>query len=292
MFCTYCGKQISNDSRFCCFCGKTLISSSASNSNIQNDVMPEMKVILANNTSEYGEESRGIYSASYASFFDDEPAYNFVMHFVGPPEPKDCEFSIFKNADEDEDVDEEEIDSQETTASTVEKTFEYDLEDGIYTIYVNSYTREVKIQNGKIIDFTFDCSGFFNQIYINDRPDKTENNKMCVSSSPNGVVTNSTVQSNKPSTIRFTLHMIGPTKPVQFKYQILRVNKKQIIDKGSTYAVSTDNKLTYKLTPGKYEVKIDRYTRIVNVGEANDVDFIFDCSHHFNSIQIIGDIKE
>ena len=86
--------------------------------------------------------------------------------------------------------------------------------------------------------------------------------------------------------------MIGPSKPAKFNYQIVRLNfLKQIIDQGTTYALSNDNKLTYNLTPGKYEVKIDRYTRVVNVGSANNVDFIFDCSHHFNSIQIIGDIK-
>ena len=98
-------------------------------------------------------------------------------------------------------------------------------------------------------------------------------------------------QNITPGTIQFTLHMIGPAKPVSFKYHIVRLSNIQTIDQGTAYAVSTDNKLTYRLTPGKYEVKIDRYTRIVNVGEANDVEFIFDCSHHFNSIQIIGDIK-
>jgi hypothetical protein len=89
----------------------------------------------------------------------------------------------------------------------------------------------------------------------------------------------------------FTLHLIGPSKPVQIKYHISSFNL-QIIDKGTTYALSTDNKLTYRLNPGKYEVRINRYSRIVNVGSASDVDFIFDCSHRTSSIQIIGDLRE
>lgn len=289
MFCTYCGKQIDDDSIFCRFCGKTLSSRTTSNDNNQAEAMVVKKIVLPNNRdSEEDDSAEPEYD--YSSLLeDDSPVYNFVMHFIGPAEPQDCDFSIVKNADEDDDWGEdEEIDEQETTASTVEKTFEYELDEGVYTIYVNSYTREVKIENGKIIDFTFDCSGFFNQIYIKDRSEGADNRN---TTSRNADVAKSTVKSNKPGTILFTLHMIGPSKPAQFKYSIVRLNKKQVIDKGSTYAVSTDNKLTYNLTPGMYEVKIDRYTRVVNVGEANDVDFIFDCSHHFNSIQIIGDIK-
>lgn len=289
MFCTYCGKQIDDDSIFCRFCGKTLSNRAASSNDNQTEAMVVKKIVLSNSVDPEEDDSDEP-EYDYASLLqDDSPDYNFVMHFVGPAEPRDCDFSIVKNADEDDDWDEDdEIDSQETTASTVEKTFEYDLEEGVYTIYVNSYTREVKIKNGKIIDFTFDCSGFFNQIYIKDRLEEADNSK---NTSRNVTTKKSSVKSNKAGTILFTLHMIGPSKPAQFKYSIVRLNKKQVIDKGTTYAVSTDNKLTYNLTPGMYEVKIDRYTRVVNVGEANDVDFIFDCSHHFNSIQIIGDIK-
>lgn len=280
MFCTYCGKQIADDSRFCCFCGKTLISSSVLNGNPQANAMPVAKVV-----------ANKIKLDSSVYDYRDEPVYNFVMHFIGPAEPRDCEFSIVKNADEGKFWDsDEDIDEEETTASTVEKTFEYELDEGVYTIYVNQYSREVKIKPGKIVDFTFDCSGFVNHIYIDERAEGTEYSRNTAASSPKK--TAAPVKSNKPSTVLFTLHMIGPSKPAKFDYQILRLNIiRQVIDSGTTYALSTDNKLTYNLTPGKYEVNIDRYTRIVNVGEANNVDFIFDCSHHFNSIQIIGDIK-
>ena len=291
MYCTFCGKQIADDSRFCCFCGKTLISNSVSNSNTQTSAMPVKNISVSNNATK-AEKYFGFASSNYDSAV--KPAKNFVMHFIGPSEPRDCEFSIVRNADEDEGWfdDEEEIDEKELTASRVEKSFEYCLEEGVYTIYVNSYSREVKIQKGKIVDFTFDCSGFVNHIYINDRQEGTEFNINNVIPSRSEKVAPTPVKSNKPDTILFTLHMIGPSKPAKFNYQIVRLNfLKQIIDSGTTYALSTDNKLTYNLTPGKYEVKIDRYTRVVNVGSANDVDFIFDCSHHFNSIQIIGDIK-
>lgn len=288
MFCTYCGKQIDDDSIFCRFCGKTLSSRTTSNDNNQAEAMVVKKIVLPNNrVSEEVDSDEPEYD--YSSLFeDDSPTYNFVMHFIGPAEPRDCDFSIVKNADEDDEWGEdEEIDEQETTASTVEKTFEYELDEGVYTIYVNSYTREVKIENGKIIDFTFDCSGFFNQIYINDRSEKTDN----IKTSHRDSINKKNINNNKQGTIVFTLHMIGPAKPVKFKYSISRLSDYKVIDNGATYAVSTDNKLTYNLTPGKYQVKIDRYTRNVNVGEANNVDFIFDCSHHYNSIQIIGDIK-
>lgn len=279
MFCTYCGKQIDEDSVFCRYCGKTLI-----NGSIQTNDSPVKKIVLSNNVKEDDSDDIEYENVPAYLLFDDSPSYNFVMHFKGPSEPRDCEFTIVKNAEDEDLEDEEEIDSQETTASTVEKTFEYELEEGVYTIYVNSYTREVRIKNGQIVDFTFDCSGFFNQIYIKDRSENEQNTQSASSS-------NKTVQKSTPDKILFTLHMIGPSKPVKFKYSIVGHNKHQVIDQGTTYAVSTDNKLTYRLDPGKYEVKIDRYTRVVNVGEANDVEFIFDCSHHFNSIQIIGDIK-
>ena len=288
MFCTYCGKQIADDSRFCCFCGKTLVSSSVSDSSIQSNAMSVAKIVIPNNAPD-GVNEIGVATLDFVS--DDEPFYNFIMHFIGPSEPRDCEFSIVKNADGKKFWDsDEEIDEEETTASTVEKTFEYELDEGVYTIYVNQYSREVQIKPKKIVDFTFDCSGFVNHIYIDERAKGTEYSRNNANSSHKE--TAAPVKSNKPSTILFTLHMIGPSKPAKFNYQIVRLNFiKQIIDQGTTYALSSDNKLTFNLTPGKYEVKIDRYTRVVNVGAANDVDFIFDCSHHFNSIQIIGDIK-
>lgn len=291
MYCTFCGKQIADDSRFCCFCGKTLISNSVSNSNTQTSAMPVKNISVSNNATK-AEKYFGFASSNYDSAV--KPAKNFVMHFIGPSEPRDCDFSIVKNPDKSEGwfADEDEIDEQETTASTVEKTFDYALEEGSYTIYVNSYSREVRIKKGIIVDFTFDCSGFVNHIYINERKEGTEYNIKNVIPSRNEKATPTPAKSNKPDTILFTLHMIGPSKPAKFNYQIVRLNfLKQIIDQGTTYALSNDNKLTYNLTPGKYEVKIDRYTRVVNVGSANNVDFIFDCSHHFNSIQIIGDIK-
>ena len=45
------------------------------------------------------------------------------------------------------------------------------------------------------------------------------------------------------------------------------------------------------MTLGKYVIKINRYSRVLNVGLANNVDFVFDSIRRNSSNQIIGDIK-
>lgn len=88
----------------------------------------------------------------------------------------------------------------------------------------------------------------------------------------------------------FVIHLTGIKKAEVYKYSIVSLATKNVVDSGRTTATTTTTALNFSLPTGYYEIKLGKYKRKVYVDDMHTVDFQFINTGSRNHINIVGEI--
>ena len=89
----------------------------------------------------------------------------------------------------------------------------------------------------------------------------------------------------------FVIHLTGIKKAEVYKYSIISLDTKYVVDSGRTTATQTTTALNFSLPTGHYEIRLGKYKRNVYVDDMHTVDFQFINTGNRNHINIVGEVK-
>lgn len=89
----------------------------------------------------------------------------------------------------------------------------------------------------------------------------------------------------------FVIHLTGIQKAEVYKYSIVSLDTKQVVDSGRTTATQNTTALNFSLPTGYYEINLGKYKRKVYVDDMHTVDFQFINTGKRNHINIVGEIQ-